>query len=151
MVNTKSRKIKNNKAMNPKGLGSCIQTENGDAIQIPFWFLKGMLNKDFNLRLTFNQIDKGGNKPPLEIPVWLFKNLLRQDNDLPMTVNQVASILEVHPKTVQRWIRLGLIGKHSSSSRGSPRFLVADVIDALMNMPNIQRLFKWDNTVPSKN
>lgn len=56
----------------------------------------------------------------------------------------------MHPKTVKRWARQGLIKIHSISSRGSPRFLIADIVDALVITPNLQRLFARKGTGLSK-
>ena len=87
---------------------------------------------------------------PLQIPSWLFKNLIRKDRDIPLTANQVACILEVHPKTVQRWIRRGLIKRFLRNSRDNKRFAIAEVVDALLNTPKLQRLFNRKGAVISK-
>jgi hypothetical protein len=139
MVNTVTRKTAN-RVNSARGRDRYTETSEWEAIQIPLWLLKGVISKDFDVPLRVRQSDNE-KKEPLRIPSWLFKDLLRKDRDVPLTVPQVASLLGVHPKTVQRWSRLGVIKKYSVSSRGDPSFLVADVVDALVNTPELQRLF----------
>ena len=140
MVNTESRK-RINKVTNPKELDRCIETGQWEIVQIPLWLLKWMLSEDWDVPSKLNQLDTGENKPPLQIPVWLLKNLLRKDRHVPLTVKQVADLLEVHPKTVHRWNSQGLIRKYSITSQGTPKFLIKDVVDALVNKPRLQQLF----------
>jgi excisionase family DNA binding protein len=53
-------------------------------------------------------------------------------NALPermLSVKQVASILSVHPNTVRRWEREGLLKAYRVGPRGSLRFAKDDVLD----------------------
>jgi hypothetical protein len=145
MVYTKSRKTID-KVTNAKGLVGCVETGQLDAVQIPLWVYKSILSGDWDVPLTFDQLDTGKKRPPLQIPSWLFKNLLREDRDVPLTVKQVACLLEVNPKTVKRWINLGLLRRHSASPHGRLMFLIADVVEALVNKPKLQRLFDRKGT-----
>ena len=116
---------------------------------MPLWVYKGILSENSDVSMIFNHLDTGKDGAPLQIPARLFKNLLMKDSAVPLTVKQIACLLEVHPKTVQQWSRLGLIRRHSSSSRGSQRFLIADVVDALVNTPKLQRLPNGKGTSPT--
>ena len=133
------RNKRRNKLTNTKGLYEGTERE---VIQVPLWLLKELYGKDKVVPLTVRQVDFGTEikVPELKIPLWLLKDLLRKDRNVPLTVRQVAALLRVHPTTVQRWSRLGIIRKHSHSSRGNHRFLISDIVNALINSPNLQRL-----------
>ena len=142
IINTVNNK-RRNQLNNVKGLYEGTERE---VIQVPLWLLKELYGKDRSLPLTVPQADLGTEitRPELRIPLWLLKELLRKDRNVPLTVRQVAALLRVHPTTVQRWSRLGIIRKHSHSSRGNQRFLISDVVNALVNSPNLQRLsLRW--------
>ncbi len=58
-------------------------------------------------------------------------------NALPkrmLSVKEVASILSVHPSTVRRWEREGLLKAYRVGPRGSLRFAEADILD-FVNKP----------------
>jgi excisionase family DNA binding protein len=46
-----------------------------------------------------------------------------------LSVKQVASILSVHPSTVRRWERGGLLKAYRIGPRGSVRFARSEIID----------------------
>jgi excisionase family DNA binding protein len=46
-----------------------------------------------------------------------------------LSVKQVASILSVHPSTVRRWERGGLLKAYRIGPRGSIRFAKSEIID----------------------
>jgi excisionase family DNA binding protein len=53
-------------------------------------------------------------------------------NALPermLSVKQVASILSVHPNTVRRWEREGLLKAYRVGPRGSLRFAEDEILD----------------------
>jgi len=58
----------------------------------------------------------------------------RSESKLPqkvLTVKDVASILNVHPNTVRRWEKKGLLSSYAIGSRHSIRFKQEDILDFL--------------------
>jgi len=54
------------------------------------------------------------------------------ENELPekmLSVKEVASILSVHPSTVRRWEREGLLEAYRIGPRRSLRFAGGDILD----------------------
>ena len=55
-------------------------------------------------------------------------------NKLPrrmLTVKEVASILNIHPNTVRRWEKKGLLSSYAIGFRHSLRFKQEDILDFL--------------------
>ena len=48
-----------------------------------------------------------------------------------LTVKEVASILNIHPNTVRRWEKNGLLKAHSIGPRHNVRFKQEDILDFL--------------------
>ena len=62
-----------------------------------------------------------------------------RENKLPkklLTVREVAFILNVHPNTVRRWEKEGLLKSYSIGPRHSLRFRQEDIIDFLEKSEN---------------
>jgi len=61
------------------------------------------------------------------------------ENKLPqrmLTVKEVASILNIHPNTVRRWVKKGLLKSYSIGLRHYLRFRREDMIDFLDKSKN---------------
>jgi len=62
-----------------------------------------------------------------------------QESELPqrmLTVKEVASILNIHPNTVRRWQKKGLLKSYAIGPRRSLRFRRGDVLDFLDKSKN---------------
>jgi len=114
-------------------------------LTIPYWNFEQILREKCGIPLSFNKFDMNYTSPPLEIPPHLFKNLL-QNRLSVLTTKQVANLFEVHPETIRRWNRLGLIKRHSISGHYGSKFLMADIVDALLNSPYLQQLLNRKRT-----
>lgn len=53
-----------------------------------------------------------------------------------LTVKEVASILNIHPNTVRRWEKKGLLKSYSIGPRHSIRFNQEDILDFLDKSKN---------------
>jgi len=53
-----------------------------------------------------------------------------------LTVKEVASILNIHPNTVRRWVRKGLLKSYSLGPRHYLRFKQEDIVDFLNKSRN---------------
>lgn len=143
ILNNKGR----NKLTNVKERYESIELE---VARFPLWLFKDLIRKDSSAPLTVRPVNLNtkGKESLLQIPLWLFKDLLRKDRSVPLTLRQVAALLKVHPATVQRWGKLGIMRIHSRSTRGNHKFLIADVVYALVNTPNLRRLFRLESRKP---
>jgi len=57
-----------------------------------------------------------------------------------LTVKEVASILNIHPNTVRRWEKKGLLKSYSIGPRHSIRFSQEDILDFLDKSRNGVRM-----------
>ncbi len=63
----------------------------------------------------------------------------RRETELPprmLTVKEIASILRIHPNTVRRWERNGLLKSYSIGPRRGLRFRQEDILDFLDGSKN---------------